>query len=413
MRNSRRLSLFVPLIFLLLFLIPFSATALAAETGPQWTVTGVSAPTNFTPGNASGEDAYRVQVTNTGAAASDGEPVTISDILPEGLALASVGASGIDQIAVTDPSLGAPGAKFKCVLSSCTFTGVVVPEDTLIVTFPVDVLLSEPGSVTNLVRVSGGGAPGASVSTPTTIAEEPAAFGVSPGSASTALSSVQAGAHPDITTSVAFNTVNTRGSLAGDPDEIVTEEPAGFAGDLVNTPTCAPEIFAQLECPIDTQIGITTLTIRFENESVAHTETQPVYNLAPNPGEVAKFGFTVYGQFDIEGNVSVRPGDYGLRVAFHNTRESGDELDGVSLTVWGVPAAESHNTWRWDPEGIAHGTEHLHFGVASPLPPVPYFTNPTSCGEPLEATFSLNSWEEPESMSAPGCRSVRSWAVTG
>ena len=116
-------------------------------------------------------------------------------------------------------------------------------------TFPVDVLSSAPGSVPNLVRVAGGGAPGASASTATTISEEPAGFGVSPGSASTALSSVQAGAHPDITTSVAFNTVNTRGSLAGDPDEIVTEEPSGFAGDLVNTPTCAPETFNRGEMP--------------------------------------------------------------------------------------------------------------------------------------------------------------------
>ena len=71
---------------------------------------------------------------------------------------------------VTDPA-ESRGAEFKCVLLSCTFTGAVVPEDTLIVTFPVDVLLSEPGSVTNLVRVSGGGAPGASVSTPTTISK--------------------------------------------------------------------------------------------------------------------------------------------------------------------------------------------------------------------------------------------------
>ena len=100
--------------------------------------------------------------------------------------------------------------------------------------------------------------------------------------------------------------------------------------------------------------------------------------------------------------MSVRSGDYGLRVAFHNTRESGDELDAVSLTVWGVPAAEIHNTWRWDPEGIAHGTAHLHFGVASPLPPVPYFTNPTSCGEPLEATFHITSWEGQEAGAGMG-----------
>ena len=100
-----------------------ASSASAAETGPQWTVTAVSAPTNFTPGNVSGEDVYRVQVTNTGGSASNGEPFTISDILPEGLTLASAGASGIDQIAVVEPSLGAPGAKFTCVLAACTFTG--------------------------------------------------------------------------------------------------------------------------------------------------------------------------------------------------------------------------------------------------------------------------------------------------
>ena len=141
MRNSTKLSLFVPFIFLLLFLVPFSATALAAEGGPQWTVTGVSAPTNFRPGSV-GEADYRITVTNTGGSSSDGEPVTITDELPEGLALDPAGASGEDLYALYH-SEGSGASKFKCVLSTCTYTGTVVPEDTLILTVPVDVASAE------------------------------------------------------------------------------------------------------------------------------------------------------------------------------------------------------------------------------------------------------------------------------
>ena len=99
------------------------------------------------------------------------------------------------------------------MLSSCTYTGTVVPDDTLILTVPVDVEAGE-SSATNVVRVSGGGAPDASVSTETAISRAPAGFGVSSGSASTARASTQAGAHPDITTTIGFNTVNTTVRLA-------------------------------------------------------------------------------------------------------------------------------------------------------------------------------------------------------
>ncbi len=375
--------------------------ASALVPGAQWTVTAVSTPTSLARG---AEAAYRVQVTNTGDAASNGGPVTISDELPEGLSLAPAGLSGIDGLRLAT-NAGAPGADFACVLNSCTFTATVEPEDTLVVTVPVEVSPSAPSQVTNVVRVAGGGAPDASVSVPSAVfddevtAVEETEFGVASGGAATALSSPQAGAHPDLTTAIALNTVNRKGSLAGHPKDVTTEEPSGFAGDLVDTPTCLPSQFSAEGCPVDTQIGVATITVLYLSETTPRHETVPVYNLTPNPGEVAKLGFPVLHNFDIQGNVAVRPGDYGLRVSFHDTNESGADLDAVSLTVWGVPAAAIHDTWRWKLE-----PDHAksHFGVASEITPVPFFTNPSSCGSVLTTTIELNSWEHPETFVGAG-----------
>ena len=61
----------------------------------------------------------------------------------------------------------------------------------------------------------------------------------------TALSSVQAGAHPDLTTIGAFDTENSDGATVGNVKNIVHDLPAGFAGDLVDTPTCEAALFLQ------------------------------------------------------------------------------------------------------------------------------------------------------------------------
>jgi uncharacterized repeat protein (TIGR01451 family) len=328
--------------------------AVAITPSPQWTVTSVSRPTNFALGDESGEDAYKVTVTNTGGASTDGSPITITDELPAGLSLAPAGASGEDELAAFNH---ASLVKLNCVplTLTCTYTGAVAPDDTLTLTFPVDVEAGAPSSVTNMVRVAGGGALDAAMSTPTTISSSPAGFGISLGGATTALSTTQAGAHPDITTSIAFNTVNAKGSLAGDPKDTTDDLPPGFAGDLVDTPSCPAARFSLSECPIGTQVGVTTVTLDLSGGSALggkpFTVIEPVYNLSPNPGEVAKFGFFVAGNFGIQGNVSVRPGDYGLRTTFHNINEVISELDNVSLTVWGVPADPIHDTLRWKPEG--------------------------------------------------------------
>jgi len=422
-----------------------AAPALAGEYAPQWTVTSVSAPTNFKPGSV-GEDIYRVAVTNTGGAPAGcteaqfraevqareespskahlpavicpedspvANPIVITDELPAGLTLAAAGASGENVLAADIVHTEPPGANFKCALRACTYTGVVPADDTLILRYPVNVAAEAGPTVSNVVRVSGGGALDASLSAPTTISEAPAPFGISAGGATTALSSTQAGAHPDITTSIAFNTVNQTGSLAGDPKDLVNEEPPGFAGDLVDTPACPPSVFNREECPVDTQIGVATIMLA-EVKGVQQTLAYPVYNLSPNPGEVAKFGFVVLGNAFIQGNVSVRPGDYGLTVAFHNTNEDFIELDFVSLTVWGVPAAASHYSWRWD--GLKPGQDGAGFGADSQAPPKPYFTNPTSCegeGTQLEALFRVTSWQHPNESESPPPTGMRFGPIVG
>jgi uncharacterized repeat protein (TIGR01451 family) len=186
-RPTARTRMAAALVVSLTGLLTFATSpALAVESVPQWTVTAVSAPTNFKPGSV-GEDLYRVTIQNTGGANSNGEPVTITDELPDGLTLASSGVSARDVLAQYKGE-GEGSSKFKCQFLTCTYTGTVVPDDTLILTIPVNVAASPPPScevaaeatscVTNVARVSGGGAPDASLSTHTTIAEAPASFGI-------------------------------------------------------------------------------------------------------------------------------------------------------------------------------------------------------------------------------------------
>ena len=364
-----------------------ASSALAVSAGPKWTVTAVSSPTNFAPGDVSGDDVYKVTVMNTGGAASNGSPVTVTDTLPEGLTLDRSGISAFDEV------VGEPrdqlGTALSCEGAVCTYSGVVAPEEVLTLSIPVDVELPDGSAVTNLIGVSGGGAPDAFMRTPTTISSRPALFGIAPGSVTNTLSSNQAGAHADLTTTLGFNTVNDKGSLSGAPKEVVDELPPGFAGDLVDTPTCPVDLFAVQRCPIDTQVGVTTVTLTHNQHG-----TEPVYNITPDPGYAAKLGFRAI-VFNVEADVTVRPGDYGLRTAFQNIPQAVEELNNTSLTLWGVPADAIHNPWRWNQSADGGLGE---YGVASADgSTVPYFTAPTSCsGEPLTAVLSSRSWEEPD-----------------
>jgi uncharacterized repeat protein (TIGR01451 family) len=395
-----------------------AATAAFAEPPPQWTVSSVSTPTNFDPAAGPGEDFYKVLVTNTGGTASSGA-VTITDELPRGLTLDPSGALGVNPLAnqiVLDAG-ESPGENFSCVLATCTYNAVVIPDQTLELTFPVDVSPEARGlsPLTNTIRVSGGGASTASLSVPTTVSEHPAGFELPPGAATTALSTLQAGGHPDITNTYGFSSIDADGTLAGNPKDIVYLLPPGFSSDFADTPVCSSSQFATQECPTDSQVGFTTV------DTLTNAETKgagkysswiaAVYNLAPEAGTLATLAFAIVGgTFQVQGQVTLRPGDHGADVTFHNLDDADESVVGGSLTAWGVPSDPVHDPLRAT-EGALHAFGTSDEGVF----PAPYFTNPTSCGTPLHSEFRADDWEEPERYATAqmpygpivGCDSVK------
>ena len=342
-----------------------------------------------------------------------------------------MGASGETSIAAANqktriaPYSGAP--KFmECVLRTCTYTGPVAVDETLVVTFPVQVLPGAAPVQKNVVRVSGGGAPSAAAETETTISAAPASFGLASGGETTALSNVQAGAHPDLTTTGAFNTESGNGATTGSAKDITDDLPAGFAGDLVDTPTCSASLFLKEECPIATQVGVTT-QIAILKVGERATYLQPVYNLVPEPGEVAKIGFNINVEFHYVGDISVRaPGEggapcaasnttaceaYGLKTTFYNATGGFVDYDGFSLTIWGVPASPIHNPFRFENTG-----EHVglgSFGHSDNATEAPYFTNPTSCGGPLAAELHITSWQHPHESESPPAAAMPFGPIVG
>jgi uncharacterized repeat protein (TIGR01451 family) len=362
------------------------SSALAVTGGPQWTVTDVSAPTNLVPADEAGDQFFNVIVENTGGEPSRG-PVTVTDTLPESVTLDSLGVEGF--LAGNNPSVR---EKLDCSGLSCTYEGAVQPQQLLLMRIPVDVAPLSEQTLSNEVHVSGGGAVDAFQSTPVLISSAPAKYGIAPGSATVALSDSQAGAHADLTSMIGYDTINGEGRDAGDQKEASLLLPPGFGGDLVDTPQCPVSKFSNAECPVATQIGLAM--VFFEGVLGRELDREPVYNLQPEPGDVAKLGFSVFGgATHVQADVTVLPGTYQLKTTFHNINATVKQ-NFIAITIWGVPTEESHDYWRWSGGPATSG----RFGASSSNARVPYLASPTSCsGEAaLPATYSSVSWQEPE-----------------
>jgi hypothetical protein len=423
------------LLMALLAALVFGVSSASAETpAPGWTVDSYASPTNFTPSddrrcNPAGEeeplcDSFRVVATNAGSLPMDGSTVTLSDTLPSGVSLTGVtfkwsgwpkslgGAS--QELAPRFCAGGEAGTPLRCTipaeffvrLSEVTgFPVAVQPDDTLTMDVSVSLNGAEPsGSLLNSATVSGGGAPEMSSTTAAKISSVtppfgPANFNFFIAGADGKLDT-QAGSHPyELTTTIDLNkdirNLPVAGSQLGvtgvqDLKDVVVNLPLGFAGSTLAAPECT---LAQLSgggrfdgeghligggCPADTQVG----HIVVEPTGIASaTINSPIWNLVPEHGVTAEFGYldVVHGSHVFYVHVVPTARGYVLQTTNANIPQI--DLGHVTVTFFGDPSQK-------DAGGNAE---------------VPFFTNPTGCASgPLVATIYMDSWQHPGSYEPDG-----------
>jgi hypothetical protein len=222
-----------------------------------------------------------------------------------------------------------------------------------------------------------------------------------------ALSTIQAGAHPDLTFTFDIkkdpesdpNVFGLKDSYAATRN-VRIELPPGLTGDpnvLGAAQQCTIEgLLAFGEpgggCPNGSQVGLTKIF----TYGLKQTFLEPVYMMVPPGGDVvARLGF-IAGIFATFVDLRVRSeSDYGL-VADITDASAAARLIRAETTTWGVPADPSHDNQRCTPaEALSQGCV-----VSSSRPPgsraLPFMTNPTRCGVPLQMDVSASSWPFPD-----------------
>jgi hypothetical protein len=142
-------------------------------------------------------------------------------------------------------------------------------------------------------------------------------------------------------------------------------------------------------CPNGSQVGVSTI-LGYELSQEFH---EPLYMMRPPGGDVVARLGTVAGIYPTFIDIRVRSeSDYGL-VAEVRDATAAARLERLETTLWGVPAAPSHDTERCTVAEAFKGCL-----VSPPRPPgslpLPFLTNPTRCGVPLAVGVDASSWQE-------------------
>ncbi len=377
------------------------ASSVFAAESPQWKLTSVTSPTNIAPGAVS--PLLVITATNVGGAATDGSTINVEDALPSGVTATNV--VGFDAYRSGDLPYDQEGAGVCAPPPAvrCAFAASVDPGDQLLVYVTVNVAGSGVGAGAR-ATVSGGGAPEEALDAPFSTSTTPAPYGPAPGSVLAAVSSLQAGAHPNLTTQFTINT-SERSVPVADERDIRFDLPPGLVGSTVGTARCSmSKIISELRepnvCPADSMVGIATLNLTLVREKAGgglepgeiFTYVVPVYNIAPSPGEPAAFGFDAL-LLPVRLDTSVLSnGDYGVRVTAPELPETEQTLS-TSITIWGVPA---QHDGPGNDKSLYTQFGGSTFGGPNPSQtPVPLLTSPQQCTEPLTATMSTDSWTQP------------------
>ncbi len=448
-RPGRRDAL--PIVVPVLAILAFSASAASAETlRPWWHLTSGSNP-SYLPsakGGVAGEGDIVVFAENLGDAGIEGAsaPVRITDILPAHVRAVEVVANKIETGSFNEVEwlpCSAPedaGGRVSCELTAAD-PRPLEPYEAIELRIKVHVeegaVLRKPGEANcekNEVSISGGGAAPAHLTRPITVDGEPTPFGVEDyelinedagGAADT-----QAGSHPyQQTTVIDENQLADLHPLeaeespeyrqrpkvypAGAAKDINIKWPPGLIGNPTPVARCTTAQFITAspnteinECPAASTVGIASVTVEEDAHIGYSTFTVPLFNLEPEDGEPARFGFYIGAGAGIPVYIdpSLRSGsDYGITVAGDNTTQKASFLS-VRVTVWGVPGAPEHAAFRgW---GCLYETTGVVTRPAcdrSPEEHPPAFLSlPTSCNGPSLSTIEGNSWTQADNREKEG-----------
>ncbi len=197
----------------------------------------------------------------------------------------------------------------------------------------------------------------------------------------------QAGGHPyALVADIEFNTTTTtengnpQSSPSANVRDLTTDLPAGLVGDPTATSRCDSAEFLFNQCSGAAQVGVIQL-----HGALWGTGEIPVYNITPPKGVTARFGFLGVTNVPVFFDASVRTGgDYGVSAGSLRVPQL-SAVEGLTLTMWGVPADQSHDPLR-------HCADGNPLGCSSGLPRRPFLTNPTSCLGQRTATTRADSW---------------------
>ena len=413
-----------------------AAVALAAAPAPAWSIRSVAVPTNFVPGDNANDYFYEVTVANSGGAVTDGSPIELFDTLPPGLTVKSVElfvrsvhggsiAGGVFDYGATACGSETVGevASVHCIVSEALQEAVeptlLHPSEEVRMVVHVSTPPAASGSLENHAEVQGGGAPAASVGSLNQAASETAHAGLAEFNADLldvdGSLAVHAGSHPfEYTTSFAVNTeIAPPGSLApfvpaeGAVKEIRVALPPGLVGNPTATPLCTAQEFnerhsikaqggdvLQNGCPDGSAIGLVVVQ---QVEGARQFLPLPLYNLVPPRGMPAQFGFQIAGA-PIFVDTKVRTGgDYGITAFLPNTSEA-KRVTAASVTIWGVPAALSHDRLRG--HCLSAGALFSLGECSAEVAEAPFLRLPTSCALALPTEFSFDNWTHPGQFTA-------------
>jgi Domain of unknown function DUF11 len=367
--------------------------AFGASPAPGWSIDSFAELSNFSTTQTTDClnkglkecDEYTVTVTNMGSRETDGSPIVLSDILPAGVEITGThlfwsALSGRERNLADDLGQLCTSNPVRCELPIS-----MAPEETLqlIIDVTVEGSASE-GPIANTATVSGGGAPEVTTTSKNAISSNPAEFGFSNFDFHIAgldgTTDTQAGDHPyEVTTRIELNNEYGKEHSAKsvqDARDIIVDLPLGFVGSTLAAAQCTLNELSGSRCPLDTKIGYI-----YTEPSTTGSVNSPLYNIVPDRGVPAEFGFTdiLKGSHALYASVVPTPTGYVLRVTSREITQI--PISDIVVGIYGDPAERD-------------GTGNAQ---------VPFFTNPTDCsGAPLVAKAYMDSWSHPAAFNADG-----------